>query len=238
MVDLLTCLYFGDLMRVDPKEPQKEDRDRLVVSKGHAGPAVYATLVEKGYFDESELMTLNRFGTIIPSHCDMNKTPGIDMTAGSLGQGFSCAVGIAIAQKIRKYDARTYTVLGDGESQEGQVWEAAMLAAHKKLNNLIAFTDYNKCQLDGTVDDVLSLGDLEAKWRAFGWNVYRINGHEIPLILKTVRESWESKDKPTMIILDTIKGKGSRTIEAMGYANHSMKLTDELLEKALEEIGG
>ena len=238
IVDLLTCLYFGGLMRVDPKRPKKEDRDRLVVSKGHAGPALYAALVEKGYFDRKELLTLNQIGTILPSHCDMTKTPGVDMTAGSLGQGFSCAVGIAIAAKIQNRRIRTYAILGDGESQEGQVWEAAMLAAHKKLNNLIAFTDYNKCQLDGKTDDVMSLGDLEEKWRAFGWAVFRIDGHDHAAIIRTVEESWTIQDRPIMILLDTIKGKGVPEIEAMGYANHSMKLTDALFDKAVAELGG
>lgn len=149
IADVLTCLYYGGLMRVDPQQPRMEGRDRLVVSKGHAGPAVYATLASKGFFDPKELLTLNRFGTMLPSHCDMNKTPGVDMTAGSLGQGISCAVGIAIAEKIKKSNAKIYCILGDGESQEGQVWEAAMLAAYKNLNNLIVFTDYNKMQLDG-----------------------------------------------------------------------------------------
>ena len=160
IADVLTCLYYGGLMRVDPQQPRMEGRDRLVVSKGHAGPAVYATLASKGFFDPKELLTLNRFGTMLPSHCDMNKTPGVDMTAGSLGQGISCAVGIAIAEKIKKSNAKIYCILGDGESQEGQVWEAAMLAAYKNLNNLIVFTDYNKMQLDGILDDVESLGNL------------------------------------------------------------------------------
>lgn len=238
IADLLACLYYGGLMNVDPQNPKMEGRDRLVVSKGHAGPAVYAALASKGFFDPAELQTLNRFGTIIPSHCDMNKTPGIDMTAGSLGQGISCAVGIAIAEKIKNSGAKIYCIVGDGESQEGQVWEAAMLAAHKRLNNLIAFTDYNKCQLDGTVDDVESLGNLKAKWEAFGWSVAQIDGHDHFAILQAVHEAWERTEQPTMILLDTIKGKGVGEIERMGYANHSMTLTDDLFARAMAELRG
>lgn len=238
IVDLLTCLYCGGLMRVDPYRPLKEGRDRLVVSKGHAGPAVYAALAYKGFFDRKELLTLNRIGTIVPSHCDMNKTPGIDMTAGSLGQGISCAVGIAIAEKVKHSDARVYCIVGDGESQEGQVWEAAMLAAHKKLNNLIAFTDYNRCQLDGMLDDVEGLGDLKAKWEAFGWSTAEIDGHDYGAIVNAIHAAWEYTDRPTMIILDTIKGKGVKEIESMGYANHSMTLSDDLFARAVAELRG
>ena len=170
IVELLRVLYF-DKMNVDPKNPKMEGRDRLIVSKGHAGPAVYATLALKGFFPKEWLYTLNRFGTNLPSHCDMNKTPGVDMTAGSLGQGFSCAVGVAIGSKLKKDGATIYAIVGDGESQEGQIWEAAMLGAQKKLDNLIAFTDKNNMQLDGYTDDINSLGDLKAKWRAFGLTV-------------------------------------------------------------------
>lgn len=238
IADVLTCLYYGGLMRVDPQQPRMEGRDRLVVSKGHAGPAVYATLASKGFFDPKELLTLNRFGTMLPSHCDMNKTPGVDMTAGSLGQGISCAVGIAIAEKIKKSNAKIYCILGDGESQEGQVWEAAMLAAYKNLNNLIAFTDYNKMQLDGILDDVESLGNLKEKWKAFGWHVEEIDGHDHKAIMQAVQNAWLCVDRPTMILLDTIKGKGVKEIEAMGYANHSMTLTDELFNRAMAELRG
>ena len=238
IADLLACLYFGDLMRIDPSNPQKEDRDKLIVSKGHAGPAVYAALVKRGYFDRKELLTLNQIGTILPSHCDMHKTPGVDMTTGSLGQGFSCAVGIAVASKLKGLDAKIYTIIGDGESQEGQIWEAAMFAAHKKLDNLIAFTDYNKCQLDGTLDQVVSLGDLGAKWRAFGWKVFQIDGHNHDQIIQTVKESWTVQNQPTMIIMDTIKGKGVSFIEQMGFANHSVKFDDAQYKNAVIELGG
>ena len=157
IVDVLTVLYYKH-MNIDPKNPKWDERDRLVVSKGHAGPAVYATLAHKGYIDKEELLTLNKLGTNLPSHCDMNKTPGVDMTTGSLGQGISCAVGMALASKMRKTPEHIYVIIGDGESQEGQVWEAAMYASQRKLDNLIVFLDYNKYQLDDSTDNINSLG--------------------------------------------------------------------------------
>lgn len=235
IVDLLTVLYYS-VMNIDPHNPDKEGRDRLIISKGHAGPAIYATLAHKGYFDKSELKTLNKIDTNLPSHCDMNKTPGIDMTTGSLGQGFSCAVGIAIGSKLKKDGAYIYTIIGDGESQEGQIWEAAMYASHKKLDNLIAFTDYNKMQIDGTTDEINSLGNLVSKWEAFGWNVHCIDGHDMNKINKTIIEAKEIKDKPSMIILDTIKGKGVSFVESAGVGCHSMKINKEQLEIALKEL--
>ncbi len=236
IVDVLTCLYFGGLMRVDPQNPQMEGRDRLIVSKGHAGPAVYATLAEKGFFPKDRLQTLNHIGTMLPSHCDMNKTPGIDMTTGSLGQGFSCAVGAALASRVKGDHAVIYTIIGDGESQEGQIWEAAMFAAQQKLNNLIAFTDYNQAQLDGYVKDINSLGDLKAKWESFGWLTKEIDGHDYDLIIRTVQECRQNPDKPVMILLDTVKGKGVSFIEDLGYENHGMTIGDQELARARREL--
>ena len=235
IVELLRVLYF-DKMNVDPKNPKMEGRDRLIVSKGHAGPAVYATLALKGFFPKEWLYTLNRFGTNLPSHCDMNKTPGVDMTAGSLGQGFSCAVGVAIGSKLKKDGATIYAIVGDGESQEGQIWEAAMLGAQKKLDNLIAFTDKNNMQLDGYTDDINSLGDLKAKWRAFGWYTQEIDGHDCEAISAAIDRAKAKKGKPSMIILDTIKGKGVSFAEAAGSACHSMSLPKENVEAALAEL--
>ena len=235
IVELLRVLYF-DKMNVDPKNPKMEGRDRLIVSKGHAGPAVYATLALKGFFPKEWLYTLNRFGTNLPSHCDMNKTPGVDMTAGSLGQGFSCAVGVAIGSKLKKDGATIYAIVGDGESQEGQIWEAAMLGAQKKLDNLIAFTDKNNMQLDGYTDDINSLGDLKAKWRAFGWYTQEIDGHDCEAISAAIDRAKAKKGKPSMIILDTIKGKGVSFAEAAGSACHSMYLPKEKVEAALAEL--
>lgn len=235
IVDVLVVLYFAK-MNLDPADPQKEGRDRLILSKGHAGPALYAVLACKGFFPREELYTLNRLGTNLPSHCDMNKTPGVDMTTGALGQGFSCAVGIAIGSKIRKDSAYIYTIIGDGESQEGQIWEAAMLATHRKLDNLIAFTDYNRLQIDGATDEINSLGDLPAKWESFGWHVQRINGHDHMAIYDAVDRAKQSVGKPSMIILDTVKGKGVSFVEAAGAGNHNMPIMKEQVEAALKEL--
>lgn len=237
IVELLVVLYEKH-MNVDPKNPKMEGRDRLIVSKGHSGPAIYATLCTEGFFDESWLLTLNQPGTNLPSHCDMNKTPGVDMTTGSLGQGFSCAMGIAKASKIRKDGATIYTIVGDGESQEGQIWEAAMFAAQQKLDNVIAFTDYNKMQIDGTVDEICGLDPLDEKWRAFGWNVIVVeDGNDVDQIDDAINCAKHSS-KPSMIILNTVKGKGISFVEKAGVANHSMPISKEEMEAGLAELGG
>lgn len=237
IVELLVVLYEKH-MKVDPKNPKIEGRDRLIVSKGHSGPAVYATLCTEGFFDESWLLTLNQPGTNLPSHCDMNKTPGVDMTTGSLGQGFSCAMGIAKASKIRKDGATIYTIVGDGESQEGQIWEAAMFAAQQKLDNVIAFTDYNKMQIDGTIDEICGLDPLDDKWRAFGWNVIVVeDGNDVNQIDDAINCAKHSS-KPSMIILNTVKGKGISFVEKAGVANHSMPISKEEMEAGLAELGG
>lgn len=235
IVDALTVLYYKH-MNVDPKNPHMEGRDRLVVSKGHAGPAVYATLAHKGYFPIEELFTLNRLGTNLPSHCDMNKTPGVDMTAGSLGQGLSCACGMALGSKLNKDNATIYCIIGDGESQEGQIWEASMFAAQYKLDNLIVLLDNNKLQLDGYTDDVMSLINPMEKWKSFGFFVQSIDGNDIDQIDKAIQKAKEQKGKPSMIVLNTIKGKGVSFIEQATTSNHSMPISKEDLEKALEEL--
>ena len=236
IVDVLVVLYEKH-MRVDPSNPRMEGRDRLIISKGHAGPAVYGILAEKGFFDKSWLYTLNQSNTKLPSHCDMYKTPGIDMTTGSLGQGFSCAVGAAKASLLRKDGATIYTIIGDGESQEGQIWEAAMFAAQQKLHNVIAFTDYNNMQIDGDVDEICDIAPLADKWRAFGWDTVEIDGHDLKAIDEAICNA-KKTDKPSMIILDTIKGKGVKFIEDMGYENHSITMTPEITERALAEVRG
>lgn len=235
IADLLAVLYYS-VMNIDPKNPNKDNRDRLIVSKGHAGPAVYAALASKGYFDKSELKTLNKINTNLPSHCDMNKTPGIDMTTGSLGQGFSCAVGVAIASELKQDGSYIFSIIGDGESQEGQIWEAAMYAAHKKLDNLIAFTDNNKFQIDGETKDINSIDNLFDKWLSFGWDVHEIDGHNTALIYETIIKAKQTKNKPSMIILNTIKGKGVSFVENAGVANHNMKISQEQLELAIKEL--
>ena len=235
IIEVLTLLYFKH-MNVDPTNPAKPDRDRLVLSKGHAGPALYAALANKGYFDKEVLLTLNRGGTTLPSHCDMNKTPGVDMTAGSLGQGFSCAMGIAKASQLVGDGATIYTIIGDGESQEGQIWEAAMWGAQQKLDNVIAFTDYNKMQIDGTIAEINDLAPLDAKWAAFGWDVQVVDGHNLEALDAAIVKAKARQGKPHMIILDTIKGKGVSLAENKGVGNHSFTITADDLDQALEEI--
>lgn len=231
IADLLALLYF-QRMNVDPKQPRMPDRDQLVVSKGHSGPAVYAALALKGYFPKEWLGTLNQGGTKLPSHCDRNLTPGIDMTTGSLGQGFSAALGIALGLRMDKRTATVYTIIGDGESNEGQIWEAALFAGFQGLSNLVAFTDSNKQQLDGYVKDILNLEDLEAKWNAFGWYTQRVNGHDIEALDTAVGNALSQRAKPSMIIMDTIKGRGCSFAEGV-QNNHSMAFN---LEKAKEAI--
>jgi transketolase len=231
IVDLLALLYFHR-MKVDPQKPRWEERDQLVVSKGHSGPAVYAALALKGFFPMDWLKTLNKGGTSLPSHCDRNKTPGIDMTTGSLGQGFSAAIGIALGLRINKKSSVVYTIIGDGESNEGQIWEGALFAGHQKLSNLIAFTDYNKQQLDGYTKDIIDLGDLGAKWTQFGWFTQEVDGHDITALDAAIEKAQAQKDKPSMIIMNTIKGKGCFFAEGI-EKNHSMVFD---MEKAKEAI--
>ena len=237
IVETLVALYYA-VMNIAPRNPQMEGRDRFVLSKGHAGPALYAVLADRGYFELSMLDTLNKPGTCLPSHCDMILTPGVDMTAGSLGQGFSCAVGMALGSKIKHDRVRVYTAIGDGESQEGQIWEAAMFAAHHKLDNLIAFTDFNNAQISGWVDDVNGIEPLVDKWRAFGFHVIEVrDGNDIRQVLNAIGQAHDTVGKPTMIILHTIKGKGVSFAEQAGYDNHSMPITEQLKEQALRELG-
>lgn len=236
MVELLAVLY-GGILRVDAQNPGWEERDRLIVSKGHAGPAVYAALSLRGFFPLEKLDTLNRPGTDLPSHMDAQKTPGVDMTTGSLGQGVSAGVGIALASRMAGKDVRVYIIAGDGECQEGQVWEAVLFAAAHKLDNLILLVDRNHYQLDGNTDDVLALGSLEEKLRAFGWNVFSVrDGHNVEQVYLALSEAKGRKDGiPTAIVLDTVKGKG---YPAAGRGpNHHMIMTDEDFEEAMRELG-
>ena len=226
IIETLVVLYYKE-MKIDPCHPQLEGRDRFVLSKGHSGPALYAVLSDLGYFDKSHLLTLNKPETILPSHCDMNRTPGVDMTTGSLGQGFSCAVGLATI----------YAMIGDGESQEGQIWEAAMLAGVQKLDNLIAFTDYNKLQLDGPCSEIVDVAPLDKKWEAFRWNVINVeNGNDVEEIDEAVLCAKACKTAPSMIILHTKKGYGVSFAEKAGPGNHSMAVTPEMLHQALQEL--
>lgn len=226
IVDLLAALYY-DIAKVNPQNPKDPDRDRIVMSKGHAGPALYSVLADKGYFPMEEIKTLNQSGTNLPSHCDMNKTVGIDMTAGSLGQGLSCAVGMALAGKIDKKDYKVYCILGDGESQEGQVWEALMYAGNMKLDNLVIFIDNNGMQIDGMTKDINAIEPLDEKGKAFNLHTQRINGHDIEAIEDAIHCALEVKDKTSLIILDTIKGYGVEWVSSKGAGCHSMSITEE-----------
>jgi len=233
IVDVLTLMYEKHL-RMDPAHPDKPDRDRVVLSKGHAGPALYAILAKKGFFPMDWLKTLNKGGTRLPSHCDRTKTPGIDMSTGSLGQGISAACGIAIGMKMNGLDSRTYCIIGDGESNEGLVWEAAMLAAHRKLDNLIAFTDKNNLQIDGATDEVMGM-DLQAKWTAFGWHTVTVDGHDFAAMDEAIRAAKSVKGKPSMIILNTIKGKGCAFCEGQA-GSHNMPVTREQADTAIAAL--
>ena len=226
IVDLLTVLYY-DIANVTPQDPKNPDRDRVVMSKGHAGPALYSVLADKGYFPIEEIATLNKPGTNLPSHCDMNKTVGIDMTAGSLGQGLSCAVGMALAAKIDKKDYKVFCILGDGESQEGQVWEALMYAGNMRLDNLVIFIDNNGMQIDGMTSDINSIEPLDQKSQAFNLHTQRINGHDICAIEDAVRLAIDTKDKCSLIVLDTIKGYGVDWVSSKGFGCHSMSISEE-----------
>lgn len=236
IADVLTVLYNGELKNIDPADPKKLDRDMLVVSKGHAGPAVFATLALKGYFPLDWLPTLCEGGTRLPSHCDRIRTPGIDASTGSLGQGLSLANGFAHAAKIKDKKNRIYCLMGDGEIQEGQIWEAAMYAHQYKLNNLVGIVDWNKKQIDGTVDECISLLDIAEKFRAFGWYAVTVKGDDIEAIqmaFKQIREN--QSDKPGVLVLDGVKGSGVKCIEEMKF-NHMIPVDKELADQCLEEL--
>jgi transketolase len=235
-VEILTALYF-DEMNIDINNCKMEDRDRFVLSKGHAAPVLYATLAHKGYFDREELNGLRKINRMLQGHPDMKGTPGVEMSTGSLGQGFSVACGMAMASKLDNAPWRVYALLGDGEVQEGIVWEAAMSAAHYKLDNMVAFLDYNGLQIDGKTEDVMNLGPIVDKFKAFGWNVIEIDGHDFDQIFAALDMAKETVGKPTMIIAKTIKGKGVSFMENQaGW--HGNAPNKEQCEKALAEIGG
>ena len=235
IAELLIALY-DDVMRVDPSNPSWPERDRLVGSKGHAAPIVYAVLAMKGYFDPKLLDTLNANGTTLPSHCDMRKVPGIDMTAGSLGQGLSAAVGMALANQMDHRDSYVYAIVGDGESQEGQVWEAVMLAAQRKLEHLIVFVDDNGCQVDGFTGDILNMRPFDQKYRAFGWHaIYVEDGHSFDQILDAIHQAKQTPERPHAIILNTVKAKHVPGAENT-YQSHCFSLTREQLDNSLRNL--
>ncbi|MBP1759853.1 MAG: transketolase, beta subunit [Firmicutes bacterium] len=232
--DIVATLFFNE-MRINPKDPKWGDRDRFVLSKGHAAPVLYSALAEKGYFPKEELQGLRQTGHMLQGHPDMKKTPGVDMSTGSLGQGLSAANGMAMAAKLDGKDYRVYALLGDGEMAEGQVWEAAMAAAHYKLDNLTAVLDYNGLQIDGKTDSVMSSAPLAQKWQAFCWHVIEVDGHDIDALLAGFAEAKEVKGKPTMIIAKTVKGKGVSFMEDQaGW--HGNAPSVEQGEQALKEL--
>lgn len=234
IADVLAVLYGGE-MRVDPRNPQWPERDKLVVSKGHAGPAVYGTLAVKGFFPYEELKTLNRPHTRLPSHCDRNKTPGVDMTTGSLGQGTSLACGMAMGDKLKGRDSRIFLIVGDGESDEGQVWEAFSFASAKKLDNLVVLLDWNKRQLDGWTDDVMPMGDYVEKFRTFGFDTVKVDGNDVEALSEALAHTRTGNGKPFAIVMDTVKGYGIKDV-AETVMNHSLPVSDEQYAKWMAEL--
>ena len=231
--DILTYLYFSK-MNIDPNNPKMEDRDRFVLSKGHAAPALYSVLANRGYFDTELLKTLRQIGSILQGHPDMKHIPGVDMSTGSLGQGISAAVGMALSAKHFGNDFKVYSVLGDGEIEEGQVWEAAMFAANKGLDNLTAFVDYNNLQIDGSIEEVNSAAPIDKKFEAFNWHTIVIDGHDFDQIEAALNEA-ETVNKPVAIIAKTVKGKGVSFMEnQVGW--HGSAPNDEQYEQAMAEL--
>ncbi len=239
--DILSALYFSE-MKVDPKNPQDPNRDRFIMSKGHASPAIYAMLAEKGFFPAEEMEHFRAYGAKLQGHPDMKKVPGIDMSTGSLGQGLSVANGMALSARVSGQDYRTYIIVGDGEIQEGQVWEAAMTSAHYKIDNLCAILDNNNLQIDGHVDKVMGVEPLDKKWESFGWNVIKIDGHNFEQILCALEQAKKCKGKPTIIIAKTVKGKGVSFMENVcefhgvaPNADETTRALDELCKNCCKE---
>jgi len=233
-VDAIVALYFHH-MRHNPSNPRDPNRDRFILSKGHAVPALYAALAECGYFDVSELLTLRKVNSRLQGHPANTKTPGIEVSTGSLGQGLSFGIGVALAGKLDRKDYNVYVMVGDGETDEGQIWEAAAAASHYKLDNLTALLDRNRLQIDGFTEDVMSLEVVSERWRAFGWNVIEIDGHNMREILDALHKADAHKKQPTMIILHTVKGKGVSFMENRAEY-HGVAPTDEEYEKAMKEL--
>ena len=232
--DLVTALYFR-VMRIDPENPDWPDRDRFILSKGHACPVWYAALAERGYFDKSHLKTLRQMGSILQGHPDMLKTPGIDMTAGSLGHGLPAGLGMALSGKLRQKDYHVFVIIGDGESQEGSIWEASMAAPNFKLDNLTAILDYNHLQNDYSVDDIMPIHPVVDKWQAFGWHVLEIDGHDMAQVVDALEKAKAHQGAPTMIVANTVKGKGVSYMENV-CEWHGKAPCQEEADRALEEL--
>jgi transketolase len=233
--DIITVLYFHK-MRHNPKDPGWPDRDRFVMSKGHAAPVLYAALAEAGYFPVKYLKTLRKIGSSLQGHVDMLALPGIEMSTGSLGQGLSAANGMALAARLDKKDYHIYCLMGDGECHEGQIWEAAMTASHHKLDNLTAFVDHNKYQIDGRVEEIKSIQPFADKWKAFGWSVFSCDGHSMKSIIAAIEKAEKIKGKPSMIIAETVKGKGVSFMEERPLEYHGRAPNPDEERKALAEL--
>ena len=234
VVEILVTLFFG-VMRHDPRNPHWEDRDRFILSKGHGCPALYAVMAEAGYTPGDQLKTLRKLGSIYQGHPDRRFIPALEASTGSLGQGLSIGLGMALAARLDGKSYRTYVVLGDGESQEGQIWEAAMFAAHHRVDNLVAIVDYNKAQLDGFIKDVMELEPFAGKWQGFGWHVLELDGHDIPALQRAFAEAETVKGRPTVVIAHTVKGKGVSFMENVPKW-HGIAPTPEEVELALKEL--
>ncbi|HOI14999.1 MAG TPA: transketolase [Geobacteraceae bacterium] len=234
-IDMITALYFH-IMRHDPENPQWEERDRFILSKGHAAPAQYVALAEAGYFPKEDLMMLRRLGSHLQGHPDSKGTPGVEVCTGSLGQGLSMANGMALGLRLDKRNSRVYALLGDGELQEGQVWEAAMASAHYRIDNLCALVDANALQIDGEVERVMNVGPIGDKFKSFGWNVTEIDGHDMEAIIKALESAKLVKEKPTAIVARTVKGKGVPRFEHKA-SYHGVAPNDEELSEALLCLG-
>ena len=233
-VEMLTALYLGGVMKVRPEEPDWPERDRFVFSKGHASPTLYSVLARRGFFTRDYLYTFRQYGSKLTAYPDMT-TPGVDMESGSLGNGLSAAVGMAVSSRLRGLDNYIYVIMGDGEQQEGLIWEAAMCAAHHHLDNIIAFVDRNKLQITGAVDEVMSTSPLQEKWEAFRWNVQTIDGHSFPQIMQAIENAKTHNGRPSVIIADTIKGKGVSFMENE-LIWHRHEISDEQYAQAVKEI--
>lgn len=233
-IDIITALFFSE-MKVDPKNPLWDGRDRFVLSKGHAVPALYATLGQRGYFPLETTLTLRQLESPFQGHPDRSRIPAVEACTGSLGQGLSIAEGMALSARIDKKDFRVYCLIGDGETQEGQIWEAAMSIAHHKISNICVFLDMNKYQIDGTTKDVMSLGNVAKKFESFGWNVLNIDGHDMEQILDSLRRAHEETSKPTIVVADTIKGKGVSFMEGVNKWHGSAPSREEL-KTAMAEL--
>ncbi len=234
--DIMTVLYYHE-MNIDPADPKKEGRDKFILSKGHASPVLYSTLAHRGFFPKEELVTFRKLGSNLQGHPDMKKVPGVEMSTGSLGQGFSASIGMALANKLDQTPARVYAMLGDGELQEGIIWEAAMAAAHYKLDNLVAIIDWNGLQIDGKNDEVMTVTPIDEKFKSFGFHVIVIDGHSMVEIVSALAEARETKGKPTAIVAKTSKGKGVCFMENVaGW--HGKAPNDDEAKNAVTELGG